>query len=338
MLILKTMMILEYLDAYPIEDGPAHTIERNEELLLSQPQALPMKLLQHDLLGAVHFPLEFSPSGFAPPRGVYECDYLRLEWQQMNNLRQPFYHRNADVDEISYQVCGERTLMTENGTVELTAGDYSRIPVGVAHDNYGRADIHLLFYVPATVAECGPVDKKAAFKLPPFPEWKSKTVTEVLTDCLGGPECDLAASQADETMLLNHAKHVSDIQLLSVLRPTLSSKGQTEWKYKSKHVWIGHTELAKSTGDVVYRRHRRADEIQCQISGKRTLISQRGIIHLQTGDFICIPNGVAFTELVHENSTHITVLTFNSPTAKAKIVKSAEPPTMEAVRTARQNI
>ncbi len=322
-------VVVEHLDAFPIEDSPPRKIQRDERLLLSKPQAGPVKLLQHDLLGAVHFPVEFIPAKFSPPRGIYECDHIRLEWQQMANFRQPFYHRNADVDEMSYQVVGERTLMTEHGTVELRPGDYSRIPVGVAHDNFGRNEIHLLFYVPAPVIECGPVAKKARFITPPYEGWESKVLPEVMTECLGAPHCDISASQVDETLLLSYAKDADDDKLISVLQSSPSCKGETEWKYKSKHVWIGHTELNRSTGPPKYRRHRRADEIQCQITGRRTLITQRGIISLDPGDFINIPNGVAFTEHVADNSTHITVLTYHHVEPKAEIVKTATPTTEE---------
>lgn len=152
-----------------------------------------------------------------------------------------------------------------------------------------------------------------------------------MTECLGGPECDIASSAVDETLLLNHAKSLPKDDLISVLRSTEASKGGIEWKYKSKHVWIGHTELSKSTGTPKYRRHRRAEEIQCQISGTRTVITQRGIITLEPGDFINIPNGVAFTDHVTHNSTHITVLTFKKAEAKGEIVKHAKPTTMEAI-------
>lgn len=324
-------VVTEYLDAYPIADEAPIELQRDEELLFGKAQVGPIRLLQHELLGAVHFPVEFVPARFSPPRGIYECDHIRLEWQQMGNFRQPFYHRNADVDEVSYQIFGDRTLMTEHGTVEIRPGDYSRIPVGVGHDNYGRNEIHLLFYIPASVTECGPFAKKASHTIPPFEGWESKVVAEVMTECLGGPECDIASFQVDETLLLNHAKGLPEDKLISILRPTEASKGDIEWKYKSKHVWIGHTELSKSTGTPKYRRHRRAEEIQCQISGTRTVITQRGIITLEPGDFISIPNGVAFTDHVTDNSTHITVLTFNKAEAKGDIVKRAKPATTEAI-------
>jgi methionine aminopeptidase len=66
------------------------------------------------------------------------------------------------------------------------------------------------------------------------------------------------------------------------------------------------------------------------------VITQRGIITLEPGDFISIPNGVAFTDHVTDNSTHTTVLTFNKAGAKGDIVKRAKPATTEAIAELRQ--
>ncbi|KAJ9654510.1 hypothetical protein H2198_006453 [Neophaeococcomyces mojaviensis] len=312
-------IVTEVLDALPIDESVLE-IRRDEALLLTRPQLKNIKLLDHGPIAAVHFPTEYIPQKFSPPRGIYESDHLRLEWQQMN-FRQPFYHRNADVDELSYQVCGDRTLMTEYGSVELCPGDFSRIPVGVAHDNYGREEIHLLFYIPAPVSEVVPPVKTAEMLVPPFETWTPQSVAEVMTECLGGPECDIAVSMADEELLLRHAQSVDRNKYIRVLKAT-GRDGELEWLYKSKHVWIGTTEVQTCSGDV-YRRHRRADEIQCQIKGKRTLVTQRGIVELEPGDFVSIPNGVAFTDIVHGSSTHISVLTHYSALPKAPIVKEA---------------
>ncbi|MFE9789661.1 hypothetical protein ACFYO7_30230 [Nocardia salmonicida] len=120
-------------------DQPLRSIERDEHNLLTapHPSKMPVKLWRdHPPLTVAHFPQEYQPRPFAPPRGVYENEQIRIEWQTMDN-RQPFYHRNCDVDEISYQIEGERTLMTELGVIEHRPGEFSRIPRGVSHDNYG---------------------------------------------------------------------------------------------------------------------------------------------------------------------------------------------------------
>ncbi len=135
--------------------SPLRIVERDEHLLLSPPYPPKLKTRQwpvREPLSVVHYDQEFRAQPFAPPRGVYENDQIRVEWQTMNS-RQPFYHRNCDVDELSYQIAGERTLMTELGVIEFQPGEFSRIPRGVAHDNYGRCESHLLFYLPAPVAE-----------------------------------------------------------------------------------------------------------------------------------------------------------------------------------------
>lgn len=121
-------IVTELLDAYPLDEDVLE-IKRDEELLLTKPEMKFAKLTDYKPLQVIHFPTEYVAQAFAPPRGVYESDHLRVEWQQMKG-RQPFYHRNADVDELSYQVSGPRTTMTEYGTVEMRPGLFSRIPVG----------------------------------------------------------------------------------------------------------------------------------------------------------------------------------------------------------------
>lgn len=143
-------VVTEVIDGAPFA-RPERVVERDEMRLFERPGPNVVRFLTADLpqLAVYSFPTRYEPVQFAPPRGVFEGPSLRLEWQTMSaHGRQPFYHRNTDVDEIGYQVCGERTLMSECGTIELRPGQFSAIPVSVAHDNYGRDDIHLIFYVP----------------------------------------------------------------------------------------------------------------------------------------------------------------------------------------------
>lgn len=85
---------------------PLRSVARDEHLLLSPPHPpkVPVKLWQdHPPLSVLHYPQEYQAEEYAPPRGVYENDEIRVEWQKLDG-RQPFYHRNCDVDEISYQI------------------------------------------------------------------------------------------------------------------------------------------------------------------------------------------------------------------------------------------
>lgn len=327
-------IVTEFIDAYPSE-STAYQVKRNEELLLQQPEPSHMKLWRdYDLLGALHFPLEYKPAKFSPPRDVYGGDFMRIEWQQMD-FRQPFYHRNADVDEISYQVCGSRILMTELGSVDLLPGDFARIPVAVAHDNYGRNDIHLLFYIHGPAKECGKVSNKTELKLPPFEGWESKTVTELMTECLGARGCDISVSLADETLLLNRPEELAmNENKINVFRAEQWGP-ETEWLYKSEHVWIGTVRLDRVNGNL-YHRHRQAEAIQIQLSGHRTLISQRGVIELEPGDFVSIPRGCSYTSVTTGESIHISVLTAKETPPKAVVTKKAKPTTAALVAEIRE--
>lgn len=325
--------VLEIIDSLPIDDT-VRQVQRNEELLLTKPDPGAMKLWRdYELLGVIHFPTHYIPSKFAPPLGVFESDHVRIEYQKMN-FRQPFYHRNADVDEISYHVTGQRTFISEKGSVHLEVGDFVRIPVSVAHDNRGIEDVHLLFYIPAPVEECIPESRHTEYLIPPFSGWEPKPggVTEMMTECLGAIGCDVSVSLTDESMLLDAAR--TESEPIRVLRATEGGSSGTEWLYKSEFVWLGSTTLSMTQGKV-YTRHRRADEIQCQISGHRTLVTQRGTIALEPGDFICIPLGTAFTDIVEDKSVHLSVLTrWPAPPAR-EYSKSAEETSFQGVMSLR---
>ncbi|QKG18805.1 hypothetical protein [Actinomadura verrucosospora] len=312
--------VKESFEAFPF-DAPPRVLRRREEQLLGDPHTppgAPRIGRDHTPIEVVHFDAEYVRRAFAPPRGVYEGDTMRLEWQTMNG-RQPFYHRNCDVDEMSFQVAGVRSLMTEIGSVDLVPGDFSRIPVGVAHDNYGREDIHILFYVPAPVLEAVPAERTSEAVIPPFDGWEPAEINEMVTECLAGPGHDVVLAPADERALLEQAEDETD--RIQVLRPGDASG--TTWLYRSSHVLIGRT-AAESSDGRVYRRIRNAEEIQYQISGRRTLVTQRGTVLLEPGDFVKVPVGIAFTSIHHEPSAHLTVASAREVPQVSEATRTAE--------------
>ena len=292
----------EVVDAFPFTE-PAHTVRRRESLLLAAPVAGFLSTWRDPSpIELVHFDSTYVPQEFSPPKGVYESEYVRVERQTMNN-RQSFYHRNMDCDEMSYQVWGGRTLMTELGTVELAEGDFSQIPVGVAHDNWGREEVHLLFYIPAGVEPQLAPAKSSELLIPPYEGWEPTEQNEVFGEGLGNPDGVMGAFPIDETLLLQEAQNQP--RRIAVLRP--DDGDETSWLYKSDHVWIGRTRLDESDGST-YRRHRNCDEVQYQVTGRRTVVSQLGTLHLEPGDFVRIPMGVAFTSIATERSEHIVLV------------------------------
>ncbi|WP_405728500.1 hypothetical protein OG607_26670 [Streptomyces sp. NBC_01537] len=307
-------------------DEPSRTIERDEHLLLSppHPSRLPIKLWRdHEPLSVVHFPQEYQALPFAPPRGVYESAQLRVEWQTMDG-RQPFYHRNCDVDEISYQIDGERTLMTELGVVEHRPGEFSRLPRGVAHDNWGRRESHLLFYTPAPVTEERVAARPSQVVIPPFPGWEPGAINEAVTQCMGSPGHDITVAPVDELRLLEQVH--AEKERLQVLNGS-DEPGMT-WLYRSSGFRLG-TVLLTPGGPRIYRRTLDADEIQYQISGHRTLISQRGIVDLGPGDFVRVPLGVAHTSVCAEESRHIALYSDRELPKITETTRTAEPYTPE---------
>jgi mannose-6-phosphate isomerase-like protein (cupin superfamily) len=302
----------ETIDTLPRRDT-TFQVARREELLLAEPKPGPMKLWRdHPLLDVVHFPQAYNAQPFAPPQGIYEASHLRMEWQTMDN-RQPFYHRNADVDEISYQIAGGRTLITELGVIEHQPGEFSRIPVSVAHDNYGRQESHLLFCIPAPATEAQAALRTSEPAFPAFPGWQPGTSNEITTASLGAVGGDVAIAPVDEQLLLERV--YSDKERLQVLG-TSETAGMT-WLYTSAQVWIGTTLTAGPAVGTAWQRHHGTEEIQYQISGIRTLVSQRGTVTLEPGDFISIPLGVAFTSLVAEGDSRHTTLLSALPVPRA---------------------
>jgi mannose-6-phosphate isomerase-like protein (cupin superfamily) len=210
--------------------------------------------------------------------------------------------------------------MTELGSVEHRPGDFSRIPRGVAHDNFGRQESHLLFYIPAPAEELADPVRTSEAKFPPFPGWEPKTVNEVITDSLGGPGSMPAAFPADERLLLEQA--ASETDRIRVLRADRHAPGTT-WLYRSAQVMIGRTLVPASDGRD-YRRHLDADEVQYQISGRRALVTQRGVLHLEPGDFARIPTGVAFTSIGPEQCSYLTLVSTAAIPQAAATSKKAE--------------
>ena len=329
--------VTQIIDALPENEHVVRVLRREDLLLRTPPPLAMMRWRDHELLAVTHFSQQWKPMKFAPPRDVFSCDTLRLEWQQMDN-RQPFYHRNADVDEISYQVDGDRTLMTELGTVELRPGDFSRIPVGIAHDNWGRKEVHLLMYAHAPAVEAGRIVSEAVVKGEPFGGWKpNPDAIEMTTECLGAAGCDIAVSHVDEDLLLHGGLQETTDPRSSklVVQRADTQNAAVEWVYKSAKVWIGNMILSDAKGDIYYT-HRRATAIHCQISGSRTLVSQRGIVELQPGDFVSIPRGSAYTSICRGASSHIVILVADDPVLKADISKRAAPTTIESVAKVRE--
>lgn len=326
--------VRERLDVFPLNEQP-RIVAREENLLLSMPAPRPgPRFPEQPSLEVVHIDQTYAPTEFALPRSIYECEVGRIEWQQMD-FRQPMYHRNLDVDELSYQISGERTLLTEMGTVELTPGDFCGIPVGVCHDNWGRKESHLLFYVDAPSQACLPAVRYSDARIPPFEGWAPSTVNEAISMHKAEVTADAAsvvAQQSDELLILQRAFHHPE--RLLVMRADESFAGRA-WVWKTRGLWIGIAHCAPTDG-TDYVRHRNCDEVQYQISGRRTLVSQRGMVDIEPGDFVCIPAGVAFTSL-SSHETHYLVVNSTEALQRVqdatKLARPIEIAALERLRT-----
>lgn len=297
--------VSELFDVFPFDTVPRNL--KRDELALLSPAVPGMPGVRWDPippLDVIHFPQEYIDGAFVPPRILWEGAKGRIELQQMD-FRQPMYHRNLDADEMSFQIFGERTLMTEFGSVELAPGDMVRIPVGVAHDNWGRRAGHMLWYFPAPIHDVGPVDRYTDVLLPPFEGWEPAIVNEVHTDCLGGRHCDRAVQLSDERLILEQG--LSEAERLAVMRAEAQGSG-TQWVFRGVDHAIGVTETSETDGRV-YTRHRNVEEVQYQVEGTRLLVSANGVVEMKPGTFVHVPIGVAFTSIVEGHSKHLTTVT-----------------------------
>ena len=103
-----------------------------------------------------------------------------------------------------------------------------------------------------------------------------------------------------------------------------SSDGEgQEWLYKSEHAWVGFTTFAKNDGSV-YTRHRKAEEIQIQVRGTRSLVTQRGTLKMGPGDFVAVPLGRAFTSVADEENKYISILVSHPSEVKKEFTAIAK--------------
>ncbi len=323
------MIVTEVLDGIPVDDS-IREIQREETLLHIWPDPGKMKIWRsYDPLGAINMSLKHIKGPFAPPRGVYRSEYIHIEYQSMNG-RQPFYHRNTDADEITYHAWGERTVLTELGSVDLAVGDMARIPVGVSHDNRAKEDVHIIFYIPQGVREAAVAYRSSEYRMPPFEGWEGKNSIEFITEHLSEIGTDTSTFYTDEKMMLDNASTTPE--RMAVVRA--SGNEGLEWMYKSENVWLGFNTFTSSQGHR-YTSHRMAHELQIQTKGRRTLITQRGTLHLEPGDFVTIPLGCAFTSVAHEENVYIVVLMRYSAEPKREFTKRAEPTTEDLLKQVR---
>jgi uncharacterized cupin superfamily protein len=247
------------------------------------PPKAPPAAPTHERIEVVHAPMIWPKRPFSPPLALYENDDVLLEHQDMNG-RQPFYHRNTEVDEISYQVSGRRQLITDIGSVELVPGDFVKIPVGVSHDNWGREDIHLLFYVAAPVGlELAPTRFSGPHE---FRDWTPAIVPEKISARSGAVDI-----LTDEKLLLANA--AGDSRKLEVAHADpQGERAGTLCIYRSAAFRLACVTAGSDEGRD-YRRNLNFDEVQIQLRGTRTLITEVGCVALEPGDFVRIPAGIA---------------------------------------------
>jgi homogentisate 1,2-dioxygenase len=73
-----------------------------------------------------------------------------------------------------------------------------------------------------------------------------------------------------------------------------------------------------------YLRRLDADEIQYQVSGRRRLITQRGILDLEPGDFVRVPLGVSQSSATAEPGRYLSLLSHRELPQVAETTRVAD--------------
>ena len=135
---------------------------------------------------------------------------------------------------------------------------------------------------------------------------------------------DVTVFGVDEQLLLEQV-HQED-QRMAVLR---ADPGQdVTWLYTTDRIRLGMVTTTPG-GQRRYRRTLDADEIQYQAHGHRTLITQRGILDLEPGDFVRIPLGISHASVVTEPGDYVSLLSHQELHQVAETARTANAYTPE---------
>lgn len=141
---------------------------------------------------------------------------------------------------------------------------------------------------------------------------------------------DIAVFPADETLLLERMHAEPDRMRVH----SLGDCAGTTWIYATPTIRLGYVNTTAGDGGRRYRRTLDADEIQYQVSGIRTLVTQRGIVELRPGDFVRIPLGLAHAGIPHQRSTHVSLLSHLELPQVIETTRTADPYSPERLAAA----
>lgn len=167
--------------------------------------------------------------------------------------------------------------------------------------------------------------------MPPCDGWKATRCIEFVTGEMSAIGTDVSTFYTSEQTLLDHAKTTSE--RMQVVKS--SGEEGAELLYKSPNIWLGFNLLSQDNGSV-YTRHRMADEVQIQISGRRWLVTQRGSVEMRTGDSVSIPLGCALTSITQEDCKYLVFLMRHPAEATMPFDRVAEETTPLLLSLARQ--
>ena len=134
-------------------DGEDFIVERDEE-------ELEKKAKGGREMDVVHAP-DYTDGTVEPPPILYQNDDMIVEFTKQIGPQSIGWHRGADMDELTIQLKGRRSIKSEAGTVKLGPGDMNVIPRGIAHSHDGdKNDEHVIIYTKKPLKRVAPLSGK----------------------------------------------------------------------------------------------------------------------------------------------------------------------------------
>jgi quercetin dioxygenase-like cupin family protein len=288
------MSIREFSTRYG-NDGHRAFFNRDHELLIgaakTSKRAVPT-FRPFDMLTAEHDPMV-----------VFQNIDVRFGVESLAGAA-PYFRRNLDFDDITFQWAGHSTLECEYGTFELAPGGSVLVPAGVAYRINGSPGSLRVF------AHCTePVEVTMG-------EDKLVTHTEFDVSRVGGPALGSKSEVGLTGMVIEKMYHWEDGEVDELARPAegmvgtaVSGRGMQQirvFDFFDSRTGVGgpgptfyaspafHAEAYNTEGDMLaFHRGLDSDESWWQFSGGSTNESEYGVFPLSPGEVNHAPPGIA---------------------------------------------
>jgi hypothetical protein len=232
---------------------------------------------------------------------------------------QSTFSRNADYDEVFFQMAGSTTYETEFGVVSANAAYVTVIPAGVSYRATGTAgSLRMIFRLrdPAEVAvgedkHIGHTEYDVTWV--DAPDWPVKpgepargTVLEAVRtwDDRPGEETLIERNYDRLIGASTEGPGIHNIRLFDLFTEITGRRGPGPTSIRNEHF---NLECFNSTGaQFAFHRGQRADEAQFQFQGTADNVSEFGIDKMDAGDLYVVKRGIAHRVIGSPNYRRMT--------------------------------